>query len=412
VLSTVVVPTKDRRSEVIESLRSFREAHPDLEYVVCDQSGDAKPYAGARFCGPAEIAAYAEKLVGMGFPKDVLEYALVGGIGGGRNVLLLDTVGEQVLSVDDDTRCSFVAPPGQLPEQFHYGPPLPMYEYFVDRADWQAKYEPAGVSVAEAHDQVLGEVTQDGRTIRVVAAGFIGDSAASCNDTSLVATGPSREQLLSNYEVYRNTREVMQVVQQLTITLQGTWLRTLNFSYDNTSLLPPFPSNCRGENGIFAHLLAGFRTECIAYLPWAITHVPASVREWPLPELSLDGLLLNVISQSGEASMSGRARALMSFSKVPPETVVAFIENYELSTRKVFSDRMEKMLEEYGCGHELWVKDIQEYLQRSKPAVDEARAEYFRNQAALFGRLIEIWPDLWDTARRLRRAGVRVSVAP
>ena len=75
--------------------------------------------ATVRYAGLEEKLAWADKLVARGdLPPDVVRFALFGvepcryTSGANRNALLLDTVGELTLSVDDDTVCRIAVRPG------------------------------------------------------------------------------------------------------------------------------------------------------------------------------------------------------------------------------------------------------------------------------------------------------------
>lgn len=404
-ISTVVIVTKDRQDQALNALRSLQEVntHRRLEYVVYDQSETPGDYPGARICGPTEVAHYIDQLTSFGFPREMLEFALIGEYGGYRNVAILDTIGEHVLSTDDDTLCAFVEPPDKQPG-FRSGNPQPMYVPFKDRADWQSSFETAKVDLISVHEGILGNTTKDGFKVRLAVPGFIGDAAADTEHISL--TKPAQ------YASLKGAREVLQAVPKLTVsrpTPSGPWLRTIQYSFDNTSMLPPFPPNGRGECAIFGHLLAHLRTELIAYLPWAVLHVPPEGRQFmALPEFNI-GMLLGTLIGDTPKPLAQTGSVLMQF-----ESTQAMATIHESNTHS-FCQHLKGLLPIfYDKVDPIWAKDVETYIEAaSKPVTfTDTHTAYLVKQAQMYGALLTNWADIYDCARRLRRQGIRVSAQP
>ena len=408
-ISTVVITTKDRQDQAANALRSLQEVntHRALEYVVYDQSETPGDYPGARICGPTQVAHYIDQLASFGFPKEMLEFALVGEYGGYRNVAMLDTIGEHVLSTDDDTLCAFVKPPDTKPG-FRSGSPQPMYVPFKDRADWQSQFEATKMDLISVHEGILGNTTKDGFKVRLAVPGFIGDAAADTEHISL--TKPAR------YASLRGAREVLQAVPKLTVsrpTPSGPWLRTIQYSFDNTSMLPPFPPNGRGECAIFGKLLAHLKTELIAYLPWAVLHVPPEGRQYlALPEFNIAMLLGTLIGDTPKPlAQTGSALMLFGSMASPGQAMAIMHENNTQS----FCQHLKELLPIFHDKVDpIWAKDVETYIEAASEKVTftDERTEYLVKQAQMYGALLTNWADIYDCACRLRRQGIRVSTQP
>lgn len=410
-ISTVVITTKDRQDQALNALRSVQEVntHRELEYVVYDQSEAPGDYPGARICGPTQVAHYIDQLASFGFPKEMLEFALVGEYGGYRNVAMLDTIGEHVLSTDDDTLCVFVEPPNKEPG-FRSGDPQPMYVPFKNRADWQSQFETASVDLLSVHEGILGNTTKDGFKVRLAVPGFIGDAAADTEHINL--TKPAQ------YASMRGAREVLQAVPKLTVSQpksSGPWLRTIQYSFDNTSMLPPFPPNGRGECTIFGKLLAHLKTELIAYLPWAVLHVPPEGRQFmPLPKFNI-AMLLGALIGNTPKPLAQTGAELMQFGIMAPEQTMAVVHSLHENSTENFQKHLEGLLPMFHDKVDpIWAKDVRAYIKAaSKPVTfTTEQIDNWVKQAQMYGALLTNWADIYDCARRLRRQGVRISIQP
>jgi hypothetical protein len=415
-INSLIIITKNRNVLTQRALDSFREnsSSKTLTYIVYDQSEAPPKYRGIdRFCGPAEVAAYVDKLVDAGFPRELIEFGLIGDYGGYRNVAVLDTIGEYVLSTDDDTLCEFVAHPKAKLDCLVYGQPRPNYRRFANRQEWEwlSASWPRTTRVISEHEKYLGKTTQDGYIFRVVVAGLLGDAAAS-HDHPYLFNPSQREALFENYDVLRSTREVMQVVSSPTGSVGSTFMRTMNYSFDNTNFLPPAPPNGRGQPGVFGEVLSLMRTECVLYLPWAVVHVPPEGRGY-LPHNS--SLLIEEGYQAAktgleEKTISGLGKALYATRTLSVREMSKFLHSFREMANRALVGQITKVLDE-NKGPDQWVQDCREAIARATEPVmfDTNAVERVQYQLWMYGELLLRWPDIYDTARRLQRTGVRVS---
>lgn len=413
-INTLVITTaKNRQAQALEALESFqRGLGRPVVSIVYDQSPGPQAYPSTRVCGPKEVAVYIERLRQLGFSQDLLEFGFIGTYGGYRNLALLDTAGDQVLSTDDDTLCQVYTPPNQdLTRVNGGGMPTPHYEWFKDRAEWQTRLQPlGGHDLLAAHEVALGRMTPEKHRIRVTSCGFVGDSAADYNYFHLVATGQERERLLANYRVARETREVMQAFPCLTLS-QTPWLRTIQYGFDNTSPLPPFMPKGRGECGVFASLLLASKLDSLAYIPWAIAHVPQGREGYRPLGFGLDGLFYALQAASGQTTWAGIGAALEAFGKLSPKQVLAFMQNAHTQSMKPYLDTLQTLLGSYDRQPKAWAEDAEAFLRQAQAPlpIDELAALGMQSQMVQFGKFLALWQELWHTAKTLRQHGIRVS---
>ena len=408
----VITTTQGRQAQALEALESFQAGlKRPIVSIVYDQTPESQTYPSTRVCGPKEVAVYIERLRQLGFSQDLLEFGLIGTYGGYRNVALLDTAGDQVLSTDDDTLCQVYAPPNQdLTQVNGGGMPTPHYEWFKDRAEWQNQLQTVDHDLLAAHEEALGRTTPEKHRIRVTSCGFVGDSAADYNYFHLIATGQERERLLANYPVARETREVMQAFPCLTLS-QTPWLRTIQYGFDNTAPLPPFMPNGRGECGVFATLLLASKLDSLAYIPWAIAHVPQDRKGYRPLQFGLDGLFYVLLAASGQTTWAGIGAALEAFGKLSPKQVLGFMQSAHTQSMKPYQDTLQTLLGSYDRQPKAWAEDAEAFLRQAQQPLqlEDLAVLGMQSQMVQFGKFLSVWLELWHTAKTLRQHGIRVS---
>lgn len=410
----IVISTRDRHSQVLDAIRSFQQAHAQAEITVFDQSDTRYALPVARVCRPANVAGYIEELTKKGFPKEVLEFGLVGGYGGYRNVALLDSVGDRVLSTDDDTQARLYAPPDQDTERIFFGSPVqPYQDWYESREEWQDGGLTFVTDVLGQHDKILGLPTiWPGVTTRVVMSGLVGDCAAAHNYFMLFTKGEARNRLMRRYKIARETREGLQAVQSTIVTRGNPWFRSLCFSYDATRPLPPFMPNGRGECGVFAVLLSRMHDTAIGYLPWAIEHVPPSRAGFQNIAFGNDAMFYNLAELAGVSGYADLARALAACGNMPLGMVRDFVEDRHRANATGYIREAHRCLEYFGTKDAQWAEDIQAFAAKAAEPLnysDEKLLELQYN-ASQFGRFLGLWFEVWETAKSLREVGIRPSV--
>lgn len=309
-ISSVAIVTADRPTQLARCLASYLrhlEAHGrTLPVLVVDGSrddGNASEVqrlvaeAGrvaardVRYLGPASRRAIRTRAEAHGVAPDILEWLLpdrpvLGFAGVVRNQVLLSTVGQALLSADDDTV-------GEVWELDQREPGLALAGHvdpretqcFASRADaFAAVAGGRRVDLIEQHEALLGhrchelaETWCDQRNLDDVCphllpvlegarpnwqvaltwGGVAGDAATYCPYPVLFASNVTRERLAASedaLDLALSSREVVRAVRRFTLTDQP-WFMSYCAGMDNRRLLPPFSPALRNEDGLFAAML-------------------------------------------------------------------------------------------------------------------------------------------------------------
>jgi hypothetical protein len=227
------------------------------------------------YLGPAERTCFVGALAGQaGVDPAAVHFGLLNeenypvGTGASRNVLLLLTVGEAFLQMDDDTVCLLAPAPGAR-EGLVFSSRHDPTEFWVPGADEPVPAGPfCGHDLLAVHEQLLGKGAEDclagmaegagpdldqassnfrsnlaagAGEVRITAAGLAGDSGMSSPAYLLLLDGASRARLHRSESVYRQAlsrRQVLRAVARPTVC-DGAVCMALNLGLDNRGLLPP-----------------------------------------------------------------------------------------------------------------------------------------------------------------------------
>lgn len=317
-------------------------------FVVVDDSLDSDTrclykqqlhYAATRFSQPILYAGrdekeqYVTELSRAGIDPDVAAFALLGNacglptIGANRNCLLLDTVGEFILSVDDDIVCQTSRHAATIPQlQIHsHGYPRDIL-FFNDRAELLREVEWETIDVLEAHEDMLGrsignllrssrgargivfEDTCDHIIVgaltgsaRVTATigGVAGHLQLHSPQWMLTGTGQLRKRLLSSRSIYDlafTSREVQTVAQGPTIS-HSPFFMAGHIGIDNQHMVPPFLPISRAEDTVFGMLTMKCFDQCyFGHVPVAMLHTAVERRCIPQQEFRIADLIAALIS--------------------------------------------------------------------------------------------------------------------
>ena len=275
--------------------------------------------AGVEYVGLEEKRRLIDRLAAHGVPRDVLGFGILGpggpaqGAGASRNVIVLHTLGDLVLSVDDDTVCQPCVAPGTAAGGLRLGAELDPSEYwfFPDRQSALAFAERADIDVLAGHERLLGRPVHSLAGAQCQNAGA--DMGSACSHmiqslweghgrvlfTSNGAVGDSgmyssrifplhrgngtRSRLLASEEQYRAALESRELLRQPStqfISHRSAFMSTF-FGLDNRWLMPPFFPVGHCDDGIFAFVAdRGIEGCYFGYLPWALAHDPSSSRAY------------------------------------------------------------------------------------------------------------------------------------
>lgn len=344
-IATIGFPTCDRVEQLQASLSSYIEHCQRFgrgnDFAVMDDSADPSTRRAYRhmlralqsrygveiaYAGLEEKVTYIDRLVETGdVPKDIVSFALLGDknygvstVGANRNTMLLHTVGDLIFSADDDTRCSVANSPaydsgvvisshGSPLETWFYrdrGAALKSVDFsdhdiFALHEDWLGKHPRASLATMEPRPEVhLEEATPQTLNRMTVSSGktilTLNGSAGDCGwDNSVYrlfqrnASFARLAQMQSqDYQSIRNSREIVQAVDRVTITDAADPMQAMFMGLDNRELLPPFTPVGRAEDVAFGTMLSKcFRSVYAAHLPYVSPHLPAPLRSFSSRQL-------------------------------------------------------------------------------------------------------------------------------
>jgi hypothetical protein len=485
-ITTLGFVTRDRpraiaRAVVSYASHAWKHGHP-IRVVVMDDASTPLMAADMReiqvrlgttggmvaYAGPAEKREYALRLATMAeVPDEVVTFALLDPLGTGatyganRNALLLETIGEGVLSADDDTLCTPFVPPGRTTRlAFAAGRPDIRYRFYsgldtaredietsdedvianleavLGRSAASLVHDASGDLDLERADQALVArlLSEDGRAVAAMP-GMLGDSGgAYAIHTLLRARGESHRHMVASPESFRTAVSSRTYLRATTgpALSQGGYLMATAIALDARELLPPFFPVFRCEDNLYGGLLRLCRSrDWVAHLPIALAHDPLEPRAYagangetpgsPLPMASVIGLATEDVALAGEGDRD-RYRVigqhLIDLARSPT------MDDYLRSRRdRAVRDRVDyvrKCQEAYRASPAEWHRALDRHVDDLEQSVGErpvvanevSSVDDVRLLLGRFGRLLIAWPALWDAARKLRLRGLAAARPP
>jgi hypothetical protein len=409
------------------------------------------------YIGERERAAICARLQQCGAVTDLLQFALTGHAGANRNLLSLLTMGENLITVDDDVVCTpwrQHAPSGILRLADHdCGHQV---QYFESRRDAvsvplddsinpieelnrflgaelgavAAEY-PGRIELSNSCSHLLWSLDQqEHNIIELSFAGLAGDSGASSSSNILFGAYSGVEVLTNDAVCDRalSKREVRRIVPSETVS-HSPWCMTYFTGLCNRRLLPPFMPVGRNQDGVFGNLLAWMDPNALsAHLPFGIIHDSSRPSDYEgglaaalyprLWEFVLSPLLRVMQGEryaSRSAALARMGRTLTDIAALDSGSFAAY------ATRAVI-DRRHSVLESLRAGAAgkcaRWRSALSELEQAmEKNVADPAffvpldlpsrtgldRQGDLRTFIGEFGRLLSAWPALTEAARETRQ---------
>jgi hypothetical protein len=493
-ITTLAVPTSDRVESLAASLASYiadgQRHGRALDYLVVDNSenpliegrtraaiAELRARSGARlaYAGHPEKARFGRALAAHGgFSPELVEFTFFNpdgvdfAAGGNRNAILLHTVGELLLMVDDDTHCPVAPVPG-------FAPGLAITSQYEPSELWfPAPGEPAftpsagdAPSFVSVHESLLGKDVgtlaldypdgldldrADGMFFRRLAAGGgrvtctqtggAGDSGTGSMWHYLMLAGPSRERLHASEAGYRHAfvnRQVVRAPTRATIG-DGAFCMGMGLGIDNRRHIPPFMPITRNGDGLFACALRlAVHDAYLGFLPWVVRHAPPELRASPFEELwsSLRGIASNDIlchllfstrlevdKHDPDENLRALGAALERWASLPAADFDEIVRLAVLRARAHDLVTLDDILRRHRREPAYWAKDIDRTAEVLRDAIAAPSFAYpadlvqrfgeaegramFQRQVRRYGELLRRWPDLVLAARELRERGVRL----
>lgn len=491
-ITSLGIPTCDRVDTLQGSITSYLENCQrfgrSLEFIVVDDSSSPATRDAYRqmlrglrerygmsiaYAGLEEKTAYARKLSEAGqIPAEVVSGACVGNrtygvstLGANRNALLLHTVGECLFSSDDDIICRVAASPGFREELVLRSQRNPaQYWFYSDRESALKAVPPVEQDFLALHEQWLGQdprvsgvsysrtgqlsveraepgflrrfAMQPGK-IALTMNGIVGDACFRTTDFLFFTSAESLKRLVSSEGVYhsaRTSREIAQVVSQLTLTPNpDPLLGACMGGMDNRELLPPFPPVGPIEDYAFGLMLSRCFPDIYAvYLPWALLHAPLEARAYADPIFNAGGYITRNVPFYGWLPrcialfhpdrigtpidyLSQLGQFLERIGQLPASTFEEFTHHLLLQD----DGRLISSLELSLHNDELltsYRQDVEAYCTRARQTMMlpikqrlQGGAELAQRSIVQFAQILQWWPAMIETARCLRAEGCRVA---
>jgi hypothetical protein len=485
--SALAFVTAGRPSELRRCVQSYQENVQRFdrtpELVVMDDSKaevdreaniraltDFRSKLLVRYAGYREKVQYITELSGVGLDPAIASFAVLGDehgfantTGANRNCVLLDTLGETIVCVDDDTVCTLFAHPEfsegltfgcrQSPrDMWYYSPgeePFPdlapvdrdllaAHESLIGKtvASVVSKTKPAQINVDGACNEILVTIPSSDEIIRVTMSGVKGKSTVKSGRWYLKSSGATRERLAQSEAGLKRAvagRHVFGVSRNNAIAHLAPFASTA-FGLVNRGLLPPFVPVGRSQDSAFGVLLSVLNPqELIGHVPLAVTHAPTDLRTYQdVPDYQIADMVCDLASSFARSYPSKAAQVLTDIGKNLVD-LAGFSDNefWSISVRESafkkaatlrgfagalgnFSDCAEFWKNEVSCYHEQWAHRLTEpdyfipiefKLAGSRDTVKAMTKAFIRQM----GSLLQNWPDILDAATHLREKGIRVS---
>lgn len=491
--------TRDRLGAVGRGLASLIRNNESLgrtsRFVIIDDSSEATTRETCRqllrslqgrfsvaiaYAGLEEKRNFALAVAELGIPKDVIHFALFGDgsskvtTGANRNALLLSTIGDTLLSVDDDIVGKVAKAPDSTDELVCTSGVDPTRLWFFPTHDSMLQeLEPVDADLLAIHEGVLGNSLAgcisrysraEGVRLSQIDLGFIRDIKLGRGRILATHTGLagdcawrsrsryfnldkcSHERLISSDAAYlaaTNSRQVLLATQQTTITSDPAFCMSFCAGYDNRQLLPPFMPVGRNQDKLFGCTLSAcFRDSYFAVLPHAVLHLPIEPRAFtPLEAESHINVLLglnsflaptlarfdsNTFSSDSESNLRTLGLHLRAIGTMDMDEFEMYMRAAVLQAETARLAILEERIEKYHDSLESWTIDARSYLSIRYGALErftnsmathepasQAHQTLAQTQRLVreFGDLLHWWPDLVEAARDLRDQGYALAKA-
>lgn len=493
-ISAVAIPTCDRPVELRRALSSYmrntQRFGRTCEFAVMDDTKtpegreanrallcDLARREGAviRYAGIKEKRCFAAALsTESGVAKEVVDVALFGmegfnnTCGANRNAVLLHTVGDLLLSVDDDTVCQIVAPPVLRQEVALDSRGIAAWDhwFYASREEVLRDLSTRDQDVLSIHEEALGKrldaclAEHGGRADwQRMSASLLGHTAVHADGKVLLTMNglfgnagygapllsygaPSFERLVASEQAYHaalSSMEMIRSVPATTLTMDAPVAGGF-LGLDNRDFLPPFMPVARGEDSIFGALLSRCFPGCMqALLPWLLLHSPPHARIHDRDAILLDAkvprmciLVLSVLghlpasrASCGSARLRAMGAALIEYGSLPLRDFCSELRIAVLRSWGPILEQYDRMLSERDRRPAYWAADVErlvqavrahviqpEYIVPSELRAGRSAADalcLLKGTFVTLGRLLDTWPALLDAARALRARGERLA---
>jgi hypothetical protein len=487
-LNCLALPTADRSVFAARAIRSYvKNARRHGRCIRVFAADGTRSSEGCRetlrrtsvtedvevvYAGHAEKTSYARRLArSANVPESLVSFALFGAgwpgeaIGANRNTILLHSVGQRVLCVDDDTVCRPVTAPTRTSSSLTFnGVNDPAQTWFYrSRRDVLGSARVVDVDVIGAHEQLLGwpiraVIKRNGvenekafggacdhllnslalgkGTIIATLNGVAGDSAFYSGEALVLSDCiETRGRMLSSEASFTQamtTREVIRHATRTTIAHGGPFMST-HLGLDGCALLPPFMPLYRGEDTVFASMVyACVQHAYWAHLPWALLHAPRGARSNVLDayrRIRVSDIVLQLLQSwcstfrrpEPMARLRSFGRYLISIADLPLQSFSAVIRDI-IRTSALESVRLKgAVIARHGAAPFFWANELRYRMKATLESLSQPpyfcpadigkqdsgdevtiRLASFLHE---YGNLLDSWPSIVAAACDLKASG-------
>jgi hypothetical protein len=434
-------------------------SHPSVRAATYAAVSEVAAASGheVEYVGPLEASRFRANL---GLDVAAIPSFAPGATGANRNLILLSTAGEQILSIDDDIVCATWALAHRADGLAVMGHRQELLEtaFFDSRAKVFSTIGRTPADLLAAHERLLGQslasliaarptppdlthscdhlrsAVRDGAplTVKATFTGLAGDAATYCPHLLLFSSGPLRAQLWSSQAAFATaltSRESFRIAATDVVTHDSACMAGC-MGFSNRAVAPPFMPAGANEDGVFGGMLAACDRETLfAHVPFGVLHdSPRPSARGGRPMLSatqtrVSDLIVNFVRQrrsSGEGSpaerMAGISRLLTDHADLGDRAFADLVRGVTLDIRNRQLAAAEKAAADPACP-DFWRAALRQYRDeflRSATRSDFFLPIEFHETGSLesgyralqgflrnFGQLVAAWPELWSRARRL-----------
>lgn len=492
-ITTVAVPTCARPEMLVRLLRGFIQNTSRYgkkpRFLIIDDSrsptdrGHNKRLLSALRVETGAKISYADRTDRLRFARALAKASglslqtvrdcLLGteGMGGSygatRNSILLETLGERVLSVDDDMTCATVPWTGQVEPGLRITGEavkfmthafrsekeltanlaastgedyLALHESLLGRTPFELAEEAAAgagtlLKIDHLSAALAAKIQDRHARVAVTCTGMIGVSGTGGAADSLFIKGRQRKRFFSDADLLLSALEEdlqIRAIAQKTISDSGPTMG-MNLGIDNRAIVPPFIPNLRGEDDVFGACLRIAVPGALHGYPTGTLHHGREIERRTLESTLLSSLrgsansylieylesrAADLTDGDGYARLARLGRHLEDFgARNAGETRVRLTRS-DLKFLKYRRQVVEESLREpdlpphYKAHLEKYASLIDaEALIRNTPALagvplmkGDAVAGFLAS-ASRFGELLQVWETLVTSAKRLKDLG-------
>jgi hypothetical protein len=443
--------------------------------LSCDWLKSFSAKFGARifYAGREEKLSFSRRIVESGIPERAMRFILgnplgvLSSPGGNRNALLLHSVGELMLSCDDDSICYMadLRNGDQSNRIMNCGNSNLDVLFVANRREAIECTTQASIDVFAAHETLLGTSLHATREkpvslgeahfpgastvglqqidggvlsrVGVSVSGVLGDCGMPNFAGFMLSKGDVRARFLDYWtppDRPNLSRYFIRGVCRPVVSRIAGVMMTAATGLDNRIPLPPFMPSGRGEDTVFGVTLQRcFPEVYTGFVPYALLHAPEGDRQYEplgLP-FRLADVIMILLKNYSNTSAGSHAKQLRALGQYFTEYGQLAVREFETAIVSAIHSALISRIQTCEYYLELfrfrpmhwasemrkWIATMQDFLQEptlarvvnlgSSACLEDGCAE-LKNFLISLGEVLELWPDIVGIASRLRENDYRL----